>query len=286
MRPVLIPAMERLGRAGLRSRGLATREVPTRLGPVHVYDGPGGGKMPPLVLLHGIGASATPFAPLIGRLLPHVGRIVAPDYPGHGFSADPPGEITPALLFEAMTEVLDGLLEQPALLVGNSLGGALALHYAIERPSKVAGLVLLSPAGAPSTDLEWRELVGSFDVRSRADAMKFFDRLYHRTPLLARLVAHELGTAAIGRPAVRRLLATATNADFHPPESLAGLRMPLLLVWGMEERLLPTSHFEYYRRHLPPHAVLERPDRLGHIPQGDSPTRVANRILRFAHSLH
>jgi pimeloyl-ACP methyl ester carboxylesterase len=281
MRPVIIPLMERLGRAALRSRGVGTRQVQTPLGPVHVYDGKGRGSLPPVVLLHGIGASATPFAPLIARLAPHVRRIVAPDYPGHGFSVDPRAEITPLALFEAMTTALDAILDEPAVVVGNSLGGALALHYAIARPAKVAGLVLLSPAGARSTDDEWRDLIAAFDLRSRADSVAFLERLYHRLPLVARLVAHELADSTVNRPAVRELLATATADNAHAPEALAALPMPVLLVWGRSERLLPESHFEYYRKHLPGHALLERPERLGHVPQGDSPQRVANRIVRF-----
>jgi pimeloyl-ACP methyl ester carboxylesterase len=281
MRPVIIPIMERLGRATLRSRGVATRDVQTPLGPIHVYDGRGRGSLPPVVLLHGVGSSATPFAPLIARLLPHVPRIVAPDYPGHGFSLDARAEVTVRTLFEAMTSALDSLLDEPAVVVGNSLGGALALHYAIARPRRVAGLVLLSPAGARSTDDEWRSLVASFDLHSRADAVAFLERLYHRLPLVARLVAHELADATMNRPAVRQILAAATSDGAHAPEDLAALPMPVLLVWGRSERLLPESHFEYYRKHLPGHAVFERPERLGHVPQGDSPQRVADRILRF-----
>jgi len=282
MRPVLIPLMERVGRAALRSRGLTTRDVDTPLGPVHVYDGPGQGSLPPVVLLHGIGSSATPFAPLIARLQPNVRRVIAPDYPGHGFSADPASEVTPLALFEAMTGVLDRLLDSPALVIGNSLGGAIALHYAVSRPERVAGLVLLSPAGAKSTDQEWRQLIASFDLRSRAEAVAFLGRLYHRMPLVARLVAHELADATMNRPAVRQILATATSNEAFTAEQLAALPMPVLLLWGQSERLLPESHFDYYRRHLPSHALIERPHRLGHVPQGDSPLRVANRILRFA----
>jgi pimeloyl-ACP methyl ester carboxylesterase len=286
MRPVIIPLMERLGRAALRSRGLATREVQTPLGPIHVYDGRGRGSLPSVVLLHGVGSSATPFAPLIARLLPQVRRIVAPDYPGHGFSPDARSEVTPRALFEAMTSALDELLDEPAVLVGNSLGGALALHYAIARPARVAGLVLLSPAGARSSDEEWRNLVAAFDLHSRADAVAFLERLYHRLPLVARLVAHELADATMNRPAVRQILAAATSDGAHAPEALAALAMPVLLVWGRSERLLPESHFEYYRKHLPGHALLERPERLGHVPQGDSPQLVANRILRFLRQTH
>jgi len=282
VRPVVIPLLERLGRAALRSRGVGARFVETPLGRVYVYDGRGKGALPTVVLLHGMGASATPFAPLVARLLPHVRRIVAPDYPGHGFSSEPSAAVTPEALFDAMTIALDGLLDEPAIVVGNSLGGALALHYAIKRPDRVAGVVLLSPAGARSTEDEWRAIVASFDLRSRSDVMAFLGRAYHRVPLVAHLIAHEFADATMNRRAVRQIIAGATNDPAHDPAALSALRMPLLLVWGRSERLLPESHFDYYRDALPAHAILERPEGLGHVPQADSPRWVAERILAFA----
>jgi pimeloyl-ACP methyl ester carboxylesterase len=262
-----------------------TRLLDSPLGPVHVFDGPGQGALPPVVLLHGLAASSVPYAPLIARLQPHVSRLVAPDFPGHGFSPEARAEVSPAALFEAMVAVLDALIEAPAIVVGNSLGGAVALHYALTRPENVAGLVLLSPAGARSSEDEWRSIVAAFDVSSRADARAFLDRVYHRVPLVARLLAHELPAAMLGRRAVREILAGATADPAHDADALAALSMPVLLLWGASERLLPDTHFAYYRRHLPPHAELERPERLGHVPQGESPGRVARRILQFARNL-
>lgn len=284
MRPVLIPLIERAGRAALRSRGVMPRFVNTALGRVHVFDGPGQGSLPPVVLLHGIGSSAAPFTPLIARLLPHVRRVVAPDFPGHGWSPEARATVTPEALFEALAQALDALLDEPAIVVGNSLGGAVALHYAIARPDRVAGLLLLSPAGARSSPDEWRSLVASFDLGSRKDARGFLDRLYHRVPLVARVVAHELG-AAMGRRAVREILATATAESAHEPAALGRLAMPVVLVWGRSERLLPDSHLAYYRQHLPAHAIIERPERLGHVPQGESPRWVADRILQLGRAL-
>jgi type IV pilus assembly protein PilA len=84
------------------------------------------------------------------------------------------------------------------------------------------------------------------------------------------------------RPAIRELLTNATAEAAHDPAALERLPMPVLLVWGQAERLLPESHFAYYRRHLPKHAVSERPAGLGHVPQGESPSWVARRIVQFA----
>jgi pimeloyl-ACP methyl ester carboxylesterase len=211
---------------------------------------------------------------------------VALDAPGHGFSAEPTSEVTPTAFFDAVTEALDGLLEERAIVVGHSLGGALALHYAITSPHRVDGLVLLSPGGARSTEKEWRTLKASFDLRSRGDALRFLDRVYHRTPFVGRLIAHELADASFKRRAVREILASATREAAHDPAALSAMTMPVLLVWGRSERLLPESHLAYYRQHLPAHTVVERPERLGHVPHADSPRWVADRILAFARDVH
>ena len=111
------------------------------------YVAEGSGTLPTTVLLHGLGSAATPFGPLLGRMRKHVRRIVAPDYPGHGFSENA-ARLTPEALFGSVTHALDALVDEPALVVGNSLGGAVALNYTISNPGKVRALVLVSPAGA------------------------------------------------------------------------------------------------------------------------------------------
>lgn len=279
MKPFIIPMVEHVARLALRRQGVASRKV----GTLHVYDAPGFGTLPTTVLIHGLGAAATPFAPVLSSLRRDVKRVVAPDLPGHGYNADESERMTPARLFESLQRTLDTTLDEPAIVVGNSLGGALALQYAVERPERVRALVLVSPAGARSTDEDWRALTSSFRIASRRDARSFMARLYHRQPWFAPLVAHEVALS-VGRPAVRDLLDTATGADGAGPDELAALKMPILLLWGRSERLLPEAHFEYFRTHLPAHAVIERPDGFGHCPHFDAPGALARRIVRFARS--
>jgi pimeloyl-ACP methyl ester carboxylesterase len=163
---------------------------------------------------------------MMGRLQPHVRRLVAPDYPGHGFSGEADGIVTPTALFEAMVTALDALVAEPAVVVGNSLGGAVAMQYAMSRPDRVRALVLLSPAGARFTREEWKAFVASIHLRSRADALAFLSNVYHRVPRAARLVAHEIPAATMMRRAVREILAGASIDGVHPGDSFAGLTMP------------------------------------------------------------
>ena len=280
MAPVLLPLAERLGRLELRRRGFASKHVSTPHGLVHAYDAPGTGSLPPAVVLHGLGSAAIPFAPVLDRLRRDVRRVVAPDFPGHGLSPDASGPLTPGALVTTVATAIDALVDEPAIVVGHSLGGAVALRYALARPERVRALVLVSPAGAPATEAEWRALRDAFDVGSRAEALAFLRRLYHRTPWFAQLLAHEL-PASLERRAVRDLLASASNDDAPPPEALRALPMSILLLWGQSERLLPETHFQYFATSLPEHAVIERPEGFGHCPHADAPAALAARIAEF-----
>lgn len=276
----LLPLLERGVRFGLRRSGVATTYLSTPLGRLHVYDAPGTGTGT-IVLLHGISATSAPFAPLIARLRKDAARVIAIDLPGHGFSDATRTPLTPDLLFDTMTAAIDELARGDKLtVVGNSLGGLVAVHYAIRRPTAVARLVLLSPGGAATTEAEWQLLQASFRINSRREALAFVARVQDRPSPLARLVAHELvGTTK--QPAVRDLLETTTPVDPIPTEELQALSMPILLWWGRSERLLPASHLAWWRANLPSHAVIEEPEGIGHCPHLDDPSRVAARIRAF-----
>lgn len=279
--PVLLPVAENLGRFALNRRGLASRSVRTRVGHLHAYDGRGRGELPPFTVIHGLGSAATPFGPVLTRLQPHARRVVAPEMPGHGFSPEPSTRLTPSVLFDAMRDALDHLIDEPAIVCGNSLGGAVALRYAIERPEKVRALVLMSPAGAQTTDEELDDIRRTFDMGSPRDAVAFMERLYHRPPWFAPLVAGEV-RQRMRNPVVRDLLIHATPEHAPTPTELRALTAPTLLLWGRSERLLPPSGLAWFREHLPSHAVIEEPEDVGHCPHMDAPRRLAERLLRFA----
>jgi pimeloyl-ACP methyl ester carboxylesterase len=278
---VVLPAIERLGRFALNRRGLASRHVHTRIGRVHAYDGRGRGALPPTLVMHGLGSAATPFGGVLARLQERVRRVVAPELPGHGFSEAPREPLTPELLFETMRGVFDTLVDEPFVVCGNSLGGILAMRFAIERPDRVRALVLVSPAGARLPEHELETVKKRFDVRSRRETLALMKRLYHRPPWFLPLVAGDI-QAMMRRPVVRDILAHASPEHGPAPEELAALPMPVLLLWGRSERLLPARSLDYFREALPKHAVIEEPEGKGHCPHFDDPAWVASRILRFA----
>jgi pimeloyl-ACP methyl ester carboxylesterase len=140
--------------------------------------------------------------------------------------------------------------------------------------------VLVSPAGARIAEHELREIVTAFDIKNRAEARRLLDRIYHRPPWFVALFAHEFPDL-MSRPAVRDILEHATVESTPGPDQLAKLTMPILLLWGRSEKLLPRSALAYFREAMPKHAIIEEPIDLGHAPQIEAPERVADRVLAF-----
>jgi pimeloyl-ACP methyl ester carboxylesterase len=278
---VILPIFERVTRAVLVRRGVQSRFVETPVARLHLYDAPGTGDKPPVVLLHGIGSSASPFAPILHRLRRQSRRVLAPDAPGHGLSGDPVVPYDPERLLEALAHVLDRELDRPALLVGWSLGGATALRYARLRPERVAGLVLASPGGAPLGDPEELErFLRSFHLETTRDARAFFERLLHAVPWYAPLLAPDL-VRMFGRPAVRALLANARPEHFFQPGELAALSMPIHVVWGRSDRVIPPACLEFFKQNLPSHTAFEEPEGVGHSPHIEDPRSFIAAIERM-----
>jgi pimeloyl-ACP methyl ester carboxylesterase len=95
-----------------------------------------------------------------------------------------------------------------------------------------------------------------------------------------RLLAHEL-PASVRRRGVADLFASVSSASQVPEEELGRLTMPILFLWGESERLLPGAHLDWWKRHLPKQAVIERPAGMGHCPHVDAPAALAHRIVSF-----
>jgi pimeloyl-ACP methyl ester carboxylesterase len=280
---MILSFLERLAARALRSRGIDTRTLVTKDGTaINVFEGEGRGTLPPVVMVHGIGASGLQFGAVLARMLPKVSRVIAPELPGHGFSGSVRGDMTIERLFELTRETLDRVIGQErVILCGNSLGGAVVLDYVKHRPERIAGLVLLSPAGARMTQEEIEEVRQTFHMKSRKDAVAFLGKLHHEAPGYTRLIAGEV-RSRLGAKVVRDIFASVTTEHGALPEELARLHMPVLFQWGKSERVLPGSGLAYFRQHLPSHAVIEEPEGIAHCAHLDAPGPLARRILSFA----
>lgn len=252
---------------------------------LHAYELEGRPGAPTLVLVHGLGASADTWAGLLPKLRRAWGTILVPDLPGFGLSPLEEGETPLDLMghYQLLSRYLDEVVRLPAALVGNSLGGALALRAAVDRGNDVLGLGLLAPAGAPFEPDELEALRKGYELRTRSDAIALVERMFHRRSRTLRIVAGDL-KERFDTPAVQHVLSSANSSSTptFTAEELAGLSMPTTLAWGASERLLPARGIEFFRSHLPAHARIEVLENCGHVPQMEAADRTAQLLCALA----
>ena len=252
---------------------------------------------PPVLLLHGVGRSLEDWAPQWNRLAGSY-RVITLDIPGFGFSSRPTESMTLASLARGVVDTLDALGEQrPLHVIGNSLGGAVALQLLVLQPCRVASLVLVHSAGfGREVTMLLRMLalpvIGRLATRrtTRASARMlersiFADRslasrqrIEHavaigRQPdsgVVMREIAGELATGRGVKDGWRAELSSA--AEQHP--------RPTLIIWGDRDRVLPAHHLETAQR-LMPHAKTHLFDGVGHMPQIECPDEFADLVLAF-----
>jgi len=281
----LLGGVQKAMRRMLVARGVESKVVPVSGQSVHMYELRGQGKGPPVVLVHGLGGSANGFAGVLFGLRRRFSRVLALDLPGHGFSAQYcGGPVCVRGQFDVLRDWCQQVVGEPALVVGNSLGGAMVVNLAAEAPSLVRALGLVAPAGAALSEQATEALLKSFAFETAAEARALTRRLFHKPPLPLMLFASEL-RKFYGTPTVQALAAEAraTRASLSP-EALRGLSMPVLLLWGGSERLLPAETLDYYRAHLPPHAQVRVVEGFGHVPQVERPDELVSHLVRFADS--
>ena len=250
----------------------------------------------PVLLLHGIGCSLEDFDEQVALLSPRH-RCWAVDLAGFGGS-DPlpvPGSVPRLAAFVAAFCDAVGLRE-PLHVVGNSLGGAVALQFAADAPERVRSLALADPAGfgrrvtaalrvvtvpvlgprllAPRPGAARRTLRGVFHdpalvTADRVDRAEALSRRPHGTRVMHE-TARSLGTVLGVRSRWRRDLLRA--AARHP--------VPTLVVWGGEDQVLPVEQLDAVRAALP-HARTHVFPGTGHMPQIERAEEFAALLAEF-----
>ncbi len=278
----LLEAGNRVLRRVLLARGVRSEVATVHGQRVHFYFLGGARAGTPVVLLHGVGGQANGFARTFFGLAKRFGSVFALDLPGHGFSPLPEqGPLSLRGQVEVLAAFLREVVRAPPLLVGNSLGGAMAIELAHARPDLVRALGLIAPAGARVGE---HRLAGTFEamnVRTNGQAVALTRRLFHRPPMGAWLLSSSL-RRMYGAAAARHVFAEAKPGDHIAPEVLAALAMPTLLVWGASEKVLPYEGLEYFREHLPRHAEVHVVEGFGHVPQVERPRQLVELLVSFA----
>lgn len=248
---------------------------------------PNAGHLPSITLVHGLGSNAGSYGKLMKYAHPHFKRILAPSAPAHGMSPYHPCVEDPEALFHLWSQVLHQHCQDgPIYLLGTSLGGAIALRYAIEYPKNVLGLILCSPAGPRMTEQEIKQIRTVFEMKHLKDGARFLKVLFHKPPRWSRLLGLAV-RATLGGSLIQNFLKDLTPKMGLTSTQLSSLQVPTLLFWGQSERVLPRSIFERYQTHIPSQilTILE-PEGFAHSPQLECADTLLSEVLLWISSIY
>lgn len=241
----------------------------------------------PLVLLHGFDSSGLEFR----RLLPWLVRdraVWVVDLLGFGFTESPPEiPVSPRTIRQHLHQVLQSWVGQPVVLVGASLGGAVAIDFALNYPEWVRSLVLIDSVGfsgsfpigqflaAPLIDwgVEWlrfrKQLALNAAILSGAD------------PLLTDAIRCSLLHQEM--PGWRSTIASFTRSGGYGflTDRISRVSQPTRILWGDADDVLGTADATKFQRSISG-STLRWIRKAGHVPHFDQPEAVAEQILEFS----
>lgn len=253
------------------------------------------GSGPALLLLHGTGASTHSFRDLLPQLAMHF-EVVAPDLPGHGFTARPDhaSDMSMPGMARHLTSLLSVLRCVPCVVVGHSAGAALALRMALDGAIAPQAIVSLNGALLPLAGLKHplfsslvRGIVGADWVARRfAASMEepgALERVLRSTGSQLDATGLALYRRLSSSPAqVGAVLTMMGRWDLRPLErDLPRLAVPLLLVTAALDRMILPGEAVKVRA-LVPSARIEQFSQAGHLVHEEKPQKIATLVAEFA----
>lgn len=263
-----------LRRSALRRAGFRKMTLATTAGKQVLWHGGAG---PLLVLLHGAGDQAGTWY----RVAPGLKRrfnVVMPDLAGHGESEPAKGVLSLGILIAALEQALDAIPSQdePMVLTGNSLGAWMAMLYAQKHPRRVRRVILID--GGPIRNASEIGIM----PKNREEARRALDAVLDpSTPRRPNFVLDDLVRVSNTGP-ISRLLAAGIEdmSKYLLEDQLASFRLPVDLVWGASDRLVPLDYAKRLQAQLP-HCTLTVIERCGHGPQIERPRELTRVLLKL-----
>ncbi len=238
--------------------------------------GSGGGV--PVLLLHGFGADLNSWM-FTQPALSDGRRTIALDLPGHGGSAKDVGRGDVDALTDAVEAALRVLDIDRVHLVGHSMGGAVAAALAARQPDRVATLTLIASAGL-GPEINATFIDGFVRAARRRDVEAVLRLLVHDPALVSRAMIEDVlrYKRLDGVAAALETIAGAWFPDGRQTYDLVtALPMPVQLIWGRDDRIVPVAHAEALAARLPVHILADA----GHLPHMEKSGAVNALIRRF-----
>lgn len=229
---------------------------------------------PPILLLHGMLGDLSNWTDTVGALADRGYRVLVPVLPVYNL---PIQESNIPGLTDYVREFVESLDVESVVLVGNSLGGHIALIYALRYPDQVPAMVLSGASGIyemPMGSGTMRRQDREF-IRERTE-LTFYDPVHATDELV-----DEMLEIVNDRPRAVRLIKMARSAEEETvTDRLSGLDVPTLLVWGQNDVITPPDVAEEFRDRLAD-AELHFINRCGHAPMIEHPDQFNEIMLKF-----
>jgi len=229
------------------------------------------GKGEPVVLLYGLFGSVKNFQPLVQHLKKQY-RVIVPVFPIYerGYN------ITIFSLVTYLEELVEELLLQQFHIVGNSMGGHIALLYTHRHPTKVASLVLSGSSGL------FEDGMGdSFPRRKDYAYIKAkTERTFYDPAVATKELIDEIFQTVNSRKALQILSLAKSTIRNNVAQQLPGIQTHCCLIWGLNDNITPPAVAREFKK-LMPHARLFWIGRCGHVPMLERPGEFNHILDKF-----
>lgn len=244
----------------------------------------------PIVLLHGTSASLHTWDGWSQNLQSRR-RVIRFDLPAFGLTGPhPSNDYSIAAYVQFVTQVMDALHIQKFALVGNSLGGHIAWETAVALPQRVSHLILVDSAGYPIVS---QSVPIGFQVARLPGLRNLMEYVLPRGVIQSSLRNVYGDPSKVTPELVDRYYELTLRAGnrsalgyrfqqplFGDTEALKTLKIPTLVIWGAQDRLIPLDNAQKFVRDLP-NARLVVFDDLGHVPHEEDPQRTVDAVRAF-----
>jgi pimeloyl-ACP methyl ester carboxylesterase len=254
---------------------------------------------PVVVLVHGIASRAAQWEAVMSQLGESC-HVIAPDLLGHGRSAKPRGDYSLGAHACGIRDLLAALGHDRVSLVGHSLGGGVALQFAYQFPERVERLALVCSGGLgrevsvflraatlPGAELALPLLASSWVRSAAGHAGSALGRIGVSLP--KGLQECLVGVGSLADPGTRAAFVHTARSVLDPAGQRVDARdrlhlaadLPLLVVWGRKDAIIPVAHGESLAATVPG-TTLEVFEQSGHFPHLTEPRRLAEVLERWA----
>jgi pyruvate dehydrogenase E2 component (dihydrolipoamide acetyltransferase) len=242
----------------------------------------GDGDSVPVLLLHGFGADLNTWM-FTQPALADGRQVIALDLPGHGGSGKQLDRADAESLAAIVEHAQNALGIERLHLVGHSMGGGIAISFAVREPERVATLTLISSA-ALGPEINAAFIDGFVRAARRREAIEALNLLVHDPALVSRTMIEDV-LRYKRLDGVPEALAAFAEEWFPGGrqrvvlgDAVAVLKLPVQIIWGREDRIIPVAHAEALASRVPVH-ILEQTGHLPHMEKAGEVNRLIKRLI-------